>query len=193
MTRARAHSKGTNVLEMVKFLRARRDRARIVLPPELHPYLEKRVDVSAWYPEEEVLALTRALARLMPEEGEAVYRTLGALNARNHTEGSYGHLLGELRLETLPIRLGALWKTLHDTGELHFEPEPGRGGRAEIRGYANPGPEMCTVIGAYLAETVARAGFDALETAHTACVHRGADCCAWSFQGRPRGGDPAAR
>lgn len=186
MAAGRAHSKGTNVIDMVKFLRTRRDRALAVLPSRLHPYLEKRVDVAAWYPEEDVYELSLALACLLPEQGEAVYRRLGELNARNHTEGSYGHLLGEVRLDTLAIRARALWKTLHDTGELTFEPDPERGGRAVLRDYASPGREMCGVIGAYLAETVARAGFEGVEAHHERCVHRGDSDCAWRLEGTPR-------
>ena len=186
MAQRTAHSKGTNVVDMVKFLRSRRDRALQVLPGSLHAYLDKRIDVSAWYPEEDVLGLTRALARLMPEGNESAYRLLGELNARNHTEGSYGHLLGEVCLETLPIRLAALWKTLHDTGELVFEPELPRGGRVRLEGYASPGPEMCRVIEAYLAATLARAGLDAIASSHESCVHGGAKCCIWHFEGTPR-------
>lgn len=186
MTGSKAHSKGTNLIDMVKFLRSRRERALELLPSHLHPYLEKRIDVSAWYPEEDVHELTRALAVLLPDRGESIYRTLGELNARNHTEGRYGHLLGEVKLETLAIRVRALWKTLHDTGELEFEADPERGGRARLRGYANPGPEMCQMIGTYLADLVARTGFEGVVPRHERCVHDGDAECAWSLEGTPR-------
>lgn len=181
-----AGTKGTVVVDLVKFLRSRRDRAAANLPSHLQPYLEKRISVSEWYPEQEVFELMGGVVRLMPEPGDAGWYALGVRYARSHMEGSYGHLLGELRVETLPIRLSALWKTLHDTGDLVFRPEGAGGGSATVRGYESPGREMCLVVGAYLAETVGRAGIDRVKVEHGDCVHRGADCCTWRLEGTPR-------
>ncbi len=179
-------AKGTNLIDMVKFLRSQKEAARSALPPALHGYLERRIVVSDWYPEEEMFALLLALGKIMPGSGDDLFRQIGVLNARNHLNGSYRHLLSELRLDTLPIRANALWKSLHDTGELTLEIEGTGTGRTMLRGYANPGSEMCLVIDAYLAEVLRLTGLDAVRTAAEGCVHRGASECCWRFRGEPR-------
>jgi hypothetical protein len=141
-----AKSKGTNLIDLVKFLRKQREIAVSVLPPDLHHYLDERITVSAWYPEEDCYLLMRAMESLLPDSGSELYRKIGILNAQNHLGGSYRHLLSDLRLQTIPIRAEALWKSMHDTGELHVEIEGESAGRAVLRGYESPGPEMCMVI-----------------------------------------------
>jgi hypothetical protein len=179
-------AKGTNLIDMVKFLRSQKEAARTALPPALHGYLERRIVVSDWYPEEEMYALMLALGKVMPGSGDELFRQIGVLNARNHLNGSYRHLLSELRLETLPIRAAALWKSLHDTGELLVEIEGAGAGRTVLRGYVNPGPEMCLVIDAYVAEVLRLTGLDRVRSETECCVHRGAAECRWRFRGDPR-------
>lgn len=176
-----ARSKGTNLVDMVKLMRQQREKAMALLPESLQPYLDQRISVSSWYPEQDMYGLMRALESLLPVSGEALYREIGILNARNHLSGSYRHLLSELRLKTLPIRAEALWKSLHDTGELRVEIESECTGRALLRGYENPGPEMCLVIESYLAEVLRMAGLEGVQSTSGLCVHRGDPECIWHF------------
>jgi len=176
-----AKSKGTNMIDLVKFLRTERETALGALPPELHHYLEERITVSAWYPEEDCYLLMRAMERLLPDSGAELYRKIGILNAKNHLSGSYRSLLSDLRLQTIPIRAEALWKSMHDTGELRVEIEGEAAGRVVLRGYENPGAEMCIVIESYLAEVLRMAGLESIRSAKESCVHRGNPDCVWHF------------
>lgn len=181
-----AKSKGTNLIDMVKFLRSQKQQALDAVPPELQGYLEKRIVVSDWYPEQDMYGLMIALAKLLPGSGTELYRQIGVLTLRNHLTGSYRHLLDGICLETLPVRARALWKSLHDTGEMIVAVEGAGAGSVVLRGYHSPGPEMCLVIESYVAEELRLAGLDAVRIDPERCVHRGADECYWRFHGEPR-------
>ncbi len=176
-----AKSKGTNLIDLVKFLRTERETALNALAPELHHYLDERITVSAWYPEKDCYLLMCAMERLLPDSGAELYRKIGILNAKNHLGGSYRHLLSDLRLQTIPIRAEALWKSMHDTGELRVQIEDEGSGRAVLRGYESPGPEMCLVIESYLAEVLRMAGLGSIQSAKESCVHRANPECVWHF------------
>lgn len=180
-----ANSKGTNLIDMIKFLRSRKQQALDALPPSLHGYLERRIVVSDWYPERDMYGLMLALAKLMPGSGAELYRQIGVLTMRNHLTGSYRHLLSGICLETLPVRAMALWKSLHDTGEMVVRIEDACTGSVVLRGYENPGLEMCLVIESYIAEQLRLAGLDGFCIDSERCVHRGADECCWRFRGEP--------
>lgn len=177
-----ASSKGTNLIEMVKLMRREREKATALLPASLHHYLDERIAVSSWYPEEDMYGLMRTVEKMLPISGNDLYREIGILNAKNHLSGSYRHLLTDLQLKTLPIRAEALWKSLHDTGELRVEIEDESSGRAVLRSYENPGPEMCLVIESYLAEVLRMAKLVSVRSAPGSCVHRGDPECSWHFQ-----------
>jgi hypothetical protein len=69
---ATASTQGTHLVDMVKFLRTQRDAALAILPARLHRYLDEQLNVAAWYPEEDMIGLVRALAlwRSMHDTGE---------------------------------------------------------------------------------------------------------------------------
>lgn len=181
-----ANSKGTNLIDMVKFLRSRKQQALDALSPRLHGYLERRIVVSDWYPERDLYELMLAFAKLMPGSGAELYRQIGVLTMRNHLNGSYRHLLSGICLETLPVRANALWKSLHDTGEMVVGVTDARTGSVLLREYENLGPEMCLVIESYIAEQLRLAGLDDVCIDPERCVHHGADDCCWRFRGEPR-------
>src|SRR4051794_14322096 len=84
--------KGVNMLTAVKALRSNRKRAAEILPPPLHRYLEERVLVSSWYPEEDLLALLRALGSMLPPAPDP-FAFMGRHTAREHLSGIYrGHV-----------------------------------------------------------------------------------------------------
>ena len=58
-------TKGTSIVEIVKFLRTRRDDALQALPAAVHHYLDDRVLESAWYPEEDLVALVGAMVETL--------------------------------------------------------------------------------------------------------------------------------
>jgi hypothetical protein len=130
---------------MVKFLRTQPEAARRLLPERLHSYLEKRLNVAAWYPEEDMIGLVRALAELMPGSREDALVRIGRLNARMHLQGACAHLLSDARPDALPVRAVALWQTMHDTGDFRMSVADGE---AEARLSAKVAETACCRAGA---------------------------------------------
>ena len=73
--------------------RAPRRRARDVLPPELHHYLDERIRTSAWYPERDLVELIRAIARLVTGPIDQALEIMGERGARAQHVGVYGDLI----------------------------------------------------------------------------------------------------
>ena len=185
---SRPQTKGTNLIDMVKFLRSQRDAARRLLPEALHRYLDSRLDVGAWYPEEDMIGLVQALARLLPRSGEDPLVQIGRLNARMHLQGTYAHLLKDARPTTLPVRAVALWKTMHDTGEFRLAVDEGSA-HARLSGYGHPSAEMCAMLGGYLLQLFVLAGARDVKVDESTCCRRGADACCWRIEWTPSDDD----
>jgi hypothetical protein len=174
-------TKGTNLIDMVKFLRLHRDAARRHLPEAHHRYLDERLNVAAWYPEEDMIALVQALVRILPSSGEDPLVLIGRLNARMHLQGTYAHLLKDASPSTLPVRAVALWKTMHDTGEFQLAAEDGSA-EARLSGYGHPTAEMCAMLGGYLLELFVVAGAADAKVDEVACCRRAASACRWRIE-----------
>ncbi len=170
-------AKGTVFQGAVKFLRSRRAEALRTLPQTLHHYLSERVSPALWYPEEDLIGLIRAILDLHPEDRNAVLRGMGVHTAQVHREGIYSRLMQKATADAS----FALWSTMHDTGELLTRAADEGKVVVELRGYACPSPEMCTIIGAYVAETFRLAGRNA-EEHKTLCRCRGDSLCAWEVR-----------
>ncbi|MGH0029302.1 MAG: hypothetical protein ACQGVC_05900 [Myxococcota bacterium] len=171
-------TKGINVLEMVKFLRARRDAALELMPETLRHYLDERINVASWYPEEDMIGLVRVLVQLLPEGDEEPLVSIGRLNAHQHIEGTYKHLFESPRSATLPLRAATLWKSMHDSGEFRVVMGDGEA-TAEVSGYAYPTPEMCTMIRPYLEELFRASGIEKVQVDKRACCRVGASVCRY--------------
>jgi hypothetical protein len=179
-----AKTKGTNLVDMVKFLRTQREKAEQLLPPRLHAYLNTQLNVSAWYPEADMIELVKVLAKLLPGSGEEALVQIGRLNARMHLQGTYAHLLEDARPALLPVRAVALWRSMHDTGEFRLRVEDD-GADAELAGYGHPSAEMCVMLGAYLQELFVLAGVRDPSAEERACCRSGAPACTWRIAWTP--------
>lgn len=170
-----AKAKGTTLIGAVKFLRSRREEARRVLPERLQHYLDETIATSAWFPEEDLLALIRAMLELLPGPAHGTLDMMGRATARMHQEGVYAHLLenGPTRNTTF-----ALWSSQHDTGTLTVTEEGPNTNRVDLVDYAMPSEEMCAIVGAYIDETMRMAGLNT-RTEEIACRRSGADRCSW--------------
>ena len=181
---ATAKTKGTNLVDMVRFLRKQRDAARSLLPERLHHYLDEQLNVSAWYPEKDMIGLVRALAKLLPSGGEDPLVQIGRLNARMHLQGTYEHLIADARPAALPVRAVALWRSMHDTGEFKLSVENDHA-EARLAGYGYPSAEMCTMLGAYLLELFELAGVKSPRAVERTCCRNGAPECRWRIEWLP--------
>jgi hypothetical protein len=168
-------TKGSAVLTAVKLLRKEKERAREMLSPSLHHYLEERIVVASWYPEEEVLELIRACAELLRVEGGEIFEMMGAYGARAHLEGIYADLLGRGNA----ARAHTLWKTQHDTGELSIQGETPNSVTYELTGWDHASREYCRLLGAYFTEVHRLGGAASPSFAHPTCRASRADRCVW--------------
>ena len=168
-------AKGTALIGAVKALRGQKDEARRLLPERLHHYLGERISVTAWYPEEDLIGLIRALLELLPGDRDQNLEVMGIATARSQGEGVYAHLFEE---NASSASTYALWSSMHDTGNLKMTRAGHNVVTFELRDYASPSPEMCAIVGVYIREGLRMAGRVAkLES--TACVLDGADACIW--------------
>jgi hypothetical protein len=172
-------AKGTTLLSLVKFLRRNRDRALALLPSELHHYLEDRIQTSAWYPEEDLLALNRCVIQLIPGRREDALDEMGRIIAAEHMEGIYAHLrVDDGDLQPLARRAFALWSSQHDSGRLGVTLEAPGVIRFELSDFALPSREICDVTAAYFRETLRLAGVEA-KVYEMECRVHGASRCLW--------------
>jgi len=175
-----AKAKGTTILALVKFLRSQREAASAALPGHLLHYLEERVHVSSWYPEQDLLELARAAAPMLGRTVADPYDVMGRVCARDHMEGSYAHLFtGVEDPLSIPPRAFALWATMHDSGRMESAVEPPDAVRVELAEFALPSREMCAIVAGYLAETLRVLGFVAEPAQKLTCRLDGAPRCSW--------------
>jgi predicted hydrocarbon binding protein len=179
--------KGVAMLNCIRALRAMdKARARELLPPELHKYLDgERILAVSWYPESEMLELNRALAQLIRPmlrgaSLEATYVHMGRLVADIDLSKMYASLQ---RGGFDSNRLASGWKQYHDTGSLHASLEANHV-RFELRDYGLPTQELCWIQRGWFSAYVARAiGEGHGPVIETQCRQRGARSCVWEATG----------
>lgn len=175
--------KGSGIVLLVKALRAQRDRAAEVLAPRLRAYLEERVLVSSWYPEEDYVELLRGLRKIMHEGDPRAYEAMGAVSARVDLTGLYKHQLHEGDPAKTLRRGVQVWPSYHDTGrmELSLQDEPGSTRRAtlDLAGYAMACEETCRVNTGWIHTQLSMAGARDVEVVHTRCAGKGEAVCRW--------------
>jgi len=187
-----AKAKGTALLGAVKYLRRQGDRARDALPAHLHRYLEERILPASWYPEQDLLDLLGAVARLLPDSGPDVHAQMGRISARDHMESFYGHLFQHSEDPlSLPRKAFALWTSMHDTGRLRIDMEDEGRARVELIDYAIPCREMCGIMTGYVEETLRLSGFAEPRLEKQRCRVRGDDACVWEARWRAAPADSA--
>lgn len=170
--------KGTNVVNAVKVLRSRRERALGVLPAHLHSYLDERILVSSWYAEEDQLGLLRAIASMMPRVPDP-YITMGQGTARSDLTGIYKHQLRAGDVARTLTFAGALWRNAHDTGEMTTHVESPGAISMRLCDYGAVSREMCRVCSGYFAEVVWLAVAKPADVQHLECRVDGAAACVW--------------
>ena len=177
-----ARIKGTAVLPIVKTLRVNRTGALAILPLTLRMYLEDRIIVFGWYPEEDFLALVRAASELVPMEKSDFYDFVGRTSARTDLTGIYANLLrsGD-PLAMLRAGIQA-YRSYHDTGRILVTPEGEDRALVDLVDYELGSEEMCAINTAWIDEECRMAGARETETIHTRCTRRGDSFCRWEVK-----------
>ncbi len=173
-------AKGTTMIQAVKVLRLKKDEARKVLPEHLHRYLDlERILASSWYPEEDYLAILRALAKVSPDPGMDIYEFMGLVWARIDLgrRGIYAHLIRRGDPATTLRRTSVVWGLYHDTGKEEVVESGDNYVVTEIFGYKHPSREVCSIVKGWNAELSTLAGGKEVRVDHERCVLAGASAC----------------
>ena len=172
-----AKVKGSSMLGAVKALRLRKDESRALLPWELRHYLEDRVLVSSWYPEEDLLCLLKALDKILPDQGMDVYEFMGLMSARADLSGVYSNMfrpgdpVGSLK------RCSVIWQSHHDTGKLEVVVSSQERAVVQLSGFGLPSNELCRTIKGWIRELITMAGGKDTIVVDDQCVVRGDTAC----------------
>ena len=170
-------AKGTTLINAVKALRMKRNEALRLLPKHLHRYLEERILVSSWYPEEDLLEILRTLAKLLPAAGTDVFEFMGRVSARSDLGGVYASLLRQGDPATTLRRTAVTWKHYHDTGKEEVIESSDGHAVIEISGFDSPSREICSTVKGWIYELVELAGGKDIRVDHPQCVPEGASSC----------------
>jgi len=174
-----AKVKGAAIVDSVRILRKHKDEARRHLPESLHHYLAERVLAASWYPSEDQIPLTRAVARVLGEPEHGFYEKAGRFSAQRHAEGVYKHLVQAPDQETLCRRALVLWSSQHDTGKMEMVVGDEGRVRVVLRGFAKPSREACLIASGYLAATFEISGYKDVRVQKQSCCVDGVPECAW--------------
>jgi hypothetical protein len=171
-------TKGSHVLSAVKLLRRNMRHALATLPPSLHKYLVERILQSRWYPTEDHLGLCRSITLLMPRNRDP-WIELGRANASLDLNGVYRHLLRQNEPEQTLRCLGAIWRSVQDTGELVVSVEQPGCALVRLVGFPPGAYELCRVTMGYIIETLTLANATEIKVQHQVCRAQGANECHW--------------
>jgi uncharacterized protein (TIGR02265 family) len=174
--------KGSIMIEVVKFLRSRKEDARAVVPSHLHHYLNTRILATSWHPEQDYLELMRAVVKLRPaprERGVSPFEDASRDTTEAFFEGPYKALIRSGDPGRSLNSLGALWRLRHDTGEFEVELTGAKSARAVLRDYVLLHREACELVQGTLWGLLHHSGGKDIDIEHTRCRSRGHDACEW--------------
>jgi predicted hydrocarbon binding protein len=176
------------MLNAVKTLRKYgKERALELLSPKLHKYLNDRILVSLWYPEEDQLELIRVLVQILsttpgiPKDLD-VYVLMGRDVAQNDMDKLYGKMLHKGDIDETLKFISSLWGLYHDTGSMTTTIIGPGHGRVELVNYGMPSTEMCRIQIGWITELVSLAGATDVHMVETQCHARGAQSCIWDLR-----------
>lgn len=175
-----ANAKGSVLVGPVKYLRKRRDAALALLAPEHAHYLDTEIRLSSWYPEQDLVALVRAVAQLMSYRPEEAIEAMGAAGAHEHA-GVYGDLLRTLESTSSVF---ALWSSQHDSGELRGIFDTPTTARVRLIGFDSPSDVNCLLCRGYIRGVLAANGFEDISIEKPRCVLQDDPHCEWRLSWR---------
>lgn len=165
------------MLPLVKGLRASVPDARALLPASLHRYLDERIIVSEWYPEEDHLMILQVLGKAT---GVVSFVPMGTYLAQFELSGVYRVALHKGDAMRTLRAFVTLWPQNHDTGSLELVDRPG-GVTYNLSDYAIPAREICEIITGYVTEGIRMSIDRTVRVAHTRCRATGAPKCVWEI------------
>jgi hypothetical protein len=175
----RAKIKGTGIIGIVKALRSRREAVKQYLSPELDHYLEERIVLNNWYPEQDYLHLLQVYRKVWPERS---YEDIGRFGAQEALSGVYRNIVTD-DVATSARHMRVNWRNYHDTGELSIDVEPSVI-RVKVSDYPVVSDELCRLNQGYFSELLKLGGAQILSCSKVRCTVRGDEDCLWEFDWR---------
>lgn len=169
------HIKGLAMLDLVKFLRTRRDEVLAMLRPELHHYLSETLSASIWYPEADHAEMLGIAAKLYTGSPDRALELMGEFAARSHAEIYHELLVGR----GSQSRAFAMWSSQHDTGELRRTRESANRMSFELVDFEGASRELCLLFTGYLRGTFLVNDFADTTIEKTNCTLWGDASCLW--------------
>jgi hypothetical protein len=177
-----AHSKGSQLLNAVKVLRGQRERAREILPPRLHKYLDERLMASTWYPLDDHVELIRAITTLIAPTGvaDSAWQLMGRGTARMDLTGIYSAQLRRGDAEGTMRWMAVMWKNAFDVGEVKVQLVGPTSATVALRGFPLRTREICGICTGYIVESVVLAIDREPDVRHVVCRGLGGNECSWT-------------
>jgi heme-NO-binding protein len=176
-----AKTKGTAVVQCVKALRSMPPEVtRAKLPPHLHRYLEERILVSNWYPEEDYLALVTALSELLPSSNGDTWELFGRIAAQHDLTTVYRSTVRQRTLMGMLKAVRDLFHMYHDTGRIEISGDE-TCAQMDTFEYASISAGHCRFITSYIREQLRMSLGRAIEVRETLCRAAGDDRCRRQF------------
>ena len=174
--------KGIALINLVKALRAQRDALSTTLPEHLATYLDSRILVSRWYPQDHFLGLAEILVELLPDSLGDPWEWIGRQGASNDFGDTYSMMIrpGD-PLETLQ-RYPRVWRLYHDAGRLDIAITGNTSARVEVFGtQLVTRPEFCRIQGGHLAGMLDMVGAEGVSIENLR-IAEGHDPAAWAVR-----------
>jgi uncharacterized protein (TIGR02265 family) len=151
--------KGSQLLGVVKALRAQGSRARELTPVRLQSYFDARILAPTWYPEADFRDLLLVLGRVIaPSIKGNVWRYIGNMGAERDFKGIYAAMIRpgdpEGTLKLFPVG----WRQYRDKSELSYEGLGPGAGQLSLRDYAVSCRELTEVNAGYFEAALRLAG-----------------------------------
>lgn len=156
--RAVGKIKGSALLQMVKVLRHYRAESEKVLPSRLHHYLNSKILVSQWYPDDEFLELLGAFKEVVPPRPGDFWVVAGADGAEANFGGVYAALVRPGDPAKTLQRYPAIWRMHHDSGRAVVRFPGERRAELEILHHLVEDERFCRLESGHVAKILQLAG-----------------------------------
>ena len=176
-----AKTKGTAVLQCVKALRSiPAELVRAKLPSHLHPYVNERILISNWYPEEDYLGLVTALSHLLPSTEGDTWEMFGRMAAQHDLTTVYRSSVRHRTLIGMLKAVRDLFHMYHDTGRIEIHGDDMHA-HMDFFDYASISAGHCRFITSYIREQLREALGREIGVRKTLCCAAGDDRCRRDF------------
>ena len=156
-----AKIKGTAISTVVRLLKDQGSLAEV--PESLSPYLDERVLVASWYPEEDFFSLLQALAQSRPSTEKDPWPWMGRSIAHVDLLQIYSSMVQKGSPMGTLQRLPRLWRLYHNSGRADVGQVDSNRAQIQVADYAYADEEFCRWMKGYIAEMLRIGGARAVQ------------------------------